>query len=683
MKISLDWVSDFVPLPSSRSPQELADLLTLATVEVEEIERIDGDDVLEIDNKSLTNRPDLWGHYGVAREFAAILGLPLATLPTAKLPAPVEGLIGQFDTALCSRFSVVELSADNLRSTPEKIRQRLAHIGESAVNLMVDLSNYVMFTVGQPNHVWDADAVSLPITATMSKDPVNMPLVAGAGVRLVVPTPVISDKDSVLGLAGIMGGEKSSVRSDSSRFLLETATFNPKLIRRSSQRLGLRTEASARYEKGLDTQRVEAAVGLFVAMLAEVDPGFRIHRFQDATSAETPTRHVHVERSFLDQRIGVRLDDSEISATLDSLGFGAQVSENAVEVTVPSWRSTGDVALPHDILEELARIHGYDRLPSADVSVVLAPVRSLHRRPLDRSLREDLVSRGTLQELITYPWVRDEMLVAAGFSKADTIRFQGATAPDHDALRPALLPNLLEAISSNLRYRSAFGVFEIGSVFTSGAFERSAAEPTAPNVRKHLALAIVATHDAATAFLRAKGHLEDLREHCYLEDFHIDGPSDEAWADRSARLGIRVGARRVGTLALLTPRLLRQADIHGVQVAYAEIDITMLTATASRDDVYQTLPDLPGSDFDLSVLLADHISWAQVKAVVAASNTLIETVAYVGEYRALDLGSDTRSLTLRVTLQPRMSTLKRDEIANIRTNVLRALEDKLAATLRS
>jgi phenylalanyl-tRNA synthetase beta chain len=679
MKISLDWVSDFVPLPSTRSPQELAELLTLATVEVEGVETIDGDAVLEIDNKSLTNRPDLWGHYGIAREFSAILGLPLAPLPTATLPPAVTDIVGpRPDPALCGRFSIVELTVDNTRPTPETIQRRLARIGQSTANLMVDLSNYVMFTVGQPNHVWDADAVALPMTAALSTEEVDLPLVASPAVHLATPTLVIRDRAGILGLAGIMGGEKSSVASDSTRFLLETATFDALSIRRGCQRLGLRTEASSRYEKALDTQRVDAAIDLFLALLADADPSFTIHRFQDVTTAETQTTDVHVDREFLDRRIGVRLDATEITATLTGLGFAVSVDDDGVDVTVPSWRSTGDVSLPHDILEELARIHGYDRLPSADVPVVLEPVATLHSVPLDRRLREELAWRGGLHEVITYPWVRDDTLSAVGVAKADTTRFRGATAPDHDALRSLLLPNLLEAISANLRFRTEFGVFEIGSVFRPSG--KSAAD--APDVSRHLGLAVVTSQDGGTAFRRAKGHLEDLREHCRLVEVDLHGTGDEPWADPSARLGIQVQGQPVGTLALLPPRLLRQADIHDVQIAYAELDITTLIADASRDGIYRAVSDLPGSDFDLSVLLADVVPWSRVKAVVAKANALIDNVDYVGEYRSPDLGPDVRSLTLRVTLQPREATLSREEIDTVRGQVLHALETDLAATLR-
>jgi len=684
MKISLEWVSDYIRLPPSMTPRELADDLTLKTVEVEDIQTIDDDVIFEIDNKSLTNRPDLWGHYGIAREFAAIYDVPLAPLPTAMPPTQVEGLVGTIDPAICRRFSVVEFSADNGLLTPEKIRRRLIHIGESSVNLMVDLSNYVMLTVGQPNHVWDADRVELPMSATTSTEPFLLPLVAAADAQITDPTPVIRDRTGILGLAGVMGGETSSVHAGSTRFLLETATFDAQAVRRTSQRLGLRTEASARYEKRLDTQRVDLAIGLFIGLLTEVMPDVVVHRFQDVVSEPTPTGRVHVERSFLDKRIGVRLDDTEISGTLAALGFDVELDETAVDVAVPSWRSTGDVSLPHDVLEELARIHGYDRLPSSRVSAVLAPIRSLNLRPLDRRLREELARRGGLQEVITYPWVRDELLNTAGFSKDRTVLFDGATAPDHNALRPSLLPNLLDAIVSNLRYRNAFGIFELGTVFRVGGRSSGTGgvDEDLPSMPKSLALALVGVDDGGTLFRRAKGHLEALRRNCFLDDLVLDGPTDAAWADRSAQLGISIGTERVGTLALLQPRLLRRAGIHGVCVAFAEMDVSSLTAKASRENQFQAIAELPASEFDLSVLLAEDIPWARVESVTSSENKLVEAVTYLGEYRSAELAAGYRSLTLRVRLQPHEATLTREDILRVRADIVHALEKELAARLR-
>jgi phenylalanyl-tRNA synthetase beta chain len=205
-----------------------------------------------------------------------------------------------------------------------------------------------------------------------------------------------------------------------------------------------------------------------------------------------------------------------------------------------------------------------------------------------------------------------------------------------------------------------------------------------PTMPKNLALALVgaSADDGATLFRRAKGHLEALRRHCFLDDLALEGQSEALWADRSARLGIRVGTHQAGTLALLQPRLLRRAGIQGVHVAYAELDITPLTAKASRENLFQALAELPASDFDLSVLLAEDIAWARVEAVVGTGNKLVESVTYVGEYRSAELGEGFRSLTLRVRLQPHEMTLTRDDILRVRTDILHALEKEFGAKLR-
>lgn len=683
MRISLEWISDFVTLPADLTPRQLAHDLTLKTVEVEGIDQIDGDVIFEIDNKSLTNRPDLWGHYGIAREFAAIYGLPLAPLSSAPRPTSVEDLIGEVDPVLCARFAAVRFTVDNDVPAPDFVRRRLARIGEASINFCVDLSNYVMFTVGQPNHVWDSDLLELPLQAGFSSSDRALPMVAASDIELAEDTPAIRDRRGVLGVAGIMGGATASVQSTSSRFVLEVATFRPQPIRRTSQRLGLRTEASARYEKGLDTQRVDLAVDLFINLLTQAAPDAVVSAIQDIQLDATVSGQVTVSRSFLDARIGERLETAEISRTLDALGFRAVVDDETVQVTVPTWRSTGDVSLPHDVLEELARIHGYDQLPSATVPVVLRPVRSLHRVGVDRRIREQLAQRGGLQEVITYPWTADYLLTATGHAKQETTRFEGASSPDRNSLRPALLPNLLEAIASNLRYRPGMQIFELGTVFPQGAWKPYHDRyETLPPMAKALGFALVEDTSGEKLFREANGILEMVRRFAFLVDLTVDGPTDDSWADPSARAAIRVDGEQVGTLALLKPQVLRAAGIEGVAVAYAEFILTPVTAHLSRDNRFVPLPELPQSTFDLSVVLADDVTWGALQDAVTESDPLIESIEYLQEYHSDRLPAGHRSLSLRITLQPRDVTLDRDDIARVRSTILKVLDEQFAAILR-
>jgi phenylalanyl-tRNA synthetase beta chain len=562
------------------------------------------------------------------------------------------------------------------------MRGRLTRIGETLVHPLVDLSNYVMFTTGQPTHVYDAAGLSLPLSAGLATGPGEVKLLNGELVKASAGLPVIRDAREVVAAAGVMGGDSTALRPGSRRFVLEAASFRFQPIRRASQRLGVRTDASARYEKGLDTQRVDLAVGLFLHLLPQVAPGAAADGMQDVLVAPTANAEVEVSRKFLVDRIGEDLGDETVHSTLGALGFTTRQDDDLFRITVPTWRSTGDVSLPQDIVEEVARIYGYDQLAVADSSVTLNPVRSLNRRGLDREVREQLALRAGLQEVITYPWTTDHLLAAAGFGKEQTVRYDGASAPDRTSLRPSLLPNLLEAIASNLRYRPALGIFEVGTIFSPATREpykgRYEAMPEQPQL---LGMAL-AGDDGAVLFRRAKGVLSMMRRYCHITDLSFDDEAGAVWADPSARLGLRARDRRVGTLALLTPRIRRLAGIEGVQVAYAEIDLHHLDVHRSRENRFEAVPELPETDFDLSVVVADDVPWAAVERVVSGVDKLIREVSYVDEYRGSWVPEGHRSLTLRVVLRPTEATLTAEETGVIRIRTLAALSQELGAHLR-
>lgn len=640
------------------------------------------DHVLEIDNKSLTNRPDLWGQYGIAREVAAIYGLELKPMASSARPPRVDGLIGDLDSELCQRLTVVEFSLDSAEPAPLWLRSRLVRIGERPVNLCVDLSNYVMFTVGQPTHVYDAERVTLPLSISRNGTSEKFEIITGESPELEPSTPVVRDADGPVAFAGIIGGAASAVSPTSRRFALEVATFQPTVVRRSSQRLGLRTEASARFEKKLDTPRVDAAVDLFLSLLDQTAPGVTVSAMQDIEPDPTTPALVEVDLGFLTTRIGQEVTAEQASHTLTSLGFDVTVDGTHLQVTAPTWRSTGDVSLPHDILEEVARIHGFDNLPLAPLTVALKPVRSLGRRPLDRSIREQLASRGDLQEVVTYPWVADATLHAAGFRNEDTIRFEGAPAPDRDSLRPSLVPNLLEAVGANLRYTPSFRLFEVGTVFAAGPIApfHEIFEPM-PQQALRVA-AVFVGNDGAGLFRQAKGALQMLRRYCHLTDLQFGEADAAAWADASARLAVTAHGTQVGSLGLLTTRCRRLAGIDNVQVACFELDLGSLSAHPSRKNRYESVSDLPEADFDLSVVVADRVRWSEVAPIVAGVDALVSRVTFVDEFRGAWVPDGYRSLTLRVTLQPRHSTLTAQTIAAIRSAILAVLDREFDAYLR-
>jgi phenylalanyl-tRNA synthetase beta chain len=684
LKISCAWLSDHVTLPGDLDAQRLAHDITLKTVEVEHTDEVDGDVVLDIDNKSLTNRPDLWGHAGMARELAAIYQLEYRPTELGELPVVATGLVEVTDPALCRRFAAISFDLPAPVETPGWMETRLRRVGDYVGLFLVDLSNYVMYSTGQPCHVYDRDALALPL-AVAEGDDESFELLSGVEVD-TRGLPVIRDREGSVGLAGVMGGRASGVRPSTVRGLLEVAAFPAMTVRKPSQRVGVRTEASSRYEKAIDTQRVDQAVGLFLAVLRRVVPDVVVHGLQDVIVEATRPTSVTTPRAFLDTRIGERLPDEEITGTLRRLGFEVEIDADAVRTVSPTWRSTGDIALPHDILEEVARIHGYDLLPIANVSVTLRPVRALRRLNVERLVRESATVHAGLQEVVTYPWCTDAALAACGFEAEDTIVFEGAPSPDRSHLRPSLLLNLLESVALNLRHTPAFGLAELGTVFrTSDVTHR---EPDGSIRGQELELGVVVVHqDGEQAFRRLRAVVEAMKEHGRVVSLELGGDCTEAWADASARVGLVADGVRVGAMGLVRPYVLRALDVPaGVQVGHLSVRVAGLRVHESRDNAFVAVPELPDSWFDLSVLVETRAAWADVESAVLGVDD-VTTVEYLGDYRGDYRGTwvpeGRKSLSLRVTLTPTERTFSADDITQRRQAAIAALTASVGASLRS
>jgi phenylalanyl-tRNA synthetase beta chain len=646
------------------------------------------DTVLEIDNKSLTNRPDLWGHHGLAREFAAILGLPLSGPvlgPKAARPATQSGLIGAIDPAVCRRMVLVEFELDIRVPSPLWLRSRLARIGEASVNLPVDLGNYVMFATGQPVHIYDAESVELPLSVAIQAEPQKLDLLDGQCLGLPAGSPVVVDQSGPVALAGIMGGLSSAVTTGSRRFILEAATFAPQAIRRAAQRTGLRTEAAARFEKGLDTQRVDQAIDLYLTLLERCAPTSRARTMQDLTSNPTQRAAVDVEIGFLARRIGIPLETDRVKGILESLGFLVRTDGTTLATVAPTWRSTGDVSIPDDVLEEVARILGYEEIPAAALAGTLIHLPPGETYPLDRRIREQLAARAGMQEVITYPWSADKMLEAAGYQTSAGVGIEGAPAPDRGTLRPGLIPNLLEAVSGNLRFGSSFSLFEVGTVY-----DGTSTSPWAnrfemmPGIDTRAAAMLVGA-DGRELFRRAKGVLEMLVRACRIVDLRFGSPDDAVtplWADRQVQMALIASGRQVGTLALLSTRCRRLAGIEDSHVACFEVDLCGLAMHPTRENAYQPVPEWPESDFDLSVVVPEATKWTQIAESAESAGRLVHKIAFVDEFRGSWVPEGCKSVTLRVTLRPDTGTLTSGEITAVREEVLAALARDLDAHLR-
>ena len=642
------------------------------------------DTVLEIDNKSLTSRPDLWGHYGVARELAAIYKAPLKPLPALGMDArfPHVDLVEAIEARGCNRLALARLSGVRTGAAPFWIRSRLARIGQRPINLWVDLTNYVMFAVGQPCHAYDSGRLSLPLVVRFAEDKETIDLLDGKQYELDASTLVIKDRDGLIDLAGVMGGLDSSVSAGTTEILFEAGNFDALTVRRASARLGLRTEASSRFEKAIDTQRVDDALGLFMALVRQIQPAATVVGLDDQVLRPTRLNQIPVTVRFIQERLGTAIAAGAIAGALQSLGFLVTHDAVSLNVTVPSWRSTGDVSLTHDLLEEVARVRGYDTFDFVPPEVQLVRHTKERRTLLEQRVRTLLTLAGGMQEVVTYPWAKDSFLDAAAIDRSATVRLFAPPGLDQSSLRPSLVPGLLEVVARNVGFSPSFRVFELGRVFLSTPAAGGTKEESLFAQPRHLAGAFVGP-DAAVLFRQAKGLIELIERTAHILPVGFSADATAPWADASARLGIETNRKAVGTVGVLTKRARRLAGIKRSEVVVFELDVDALDTLPSRENRYEPLPDHPAVDFDLSLVFAEPTPWVSISEVANQADPLVRQVLFVDEYHGQGIAEGSKSVTLRLKIGAATRTLKSDEINDAANRVVAALLQTFGARIRS
>ncbi len=686
MKISLNWIADYVTLPAGLTPKDIAHQLTMSTVEVEGVHEADGDAILEVDNKSLTNRPDLWGHYGVARELAAIFKVPLTPLtprPAEEPALTAAQMVGSIDPAVCRRFTATRIENVTVRDTPAWMKQRLIAIGQRSKSLYADLTNYVMMTTGQPTHAFDADRLSLPLSVRRANG--NEPFSALDGTQLTLTAAdfVVADQNGPVGLAGVIGGMDSAIQADTKNVVFEAANFDPLAVRRTAAAHGIRTEASTRFEKSLSTHRIDDARRLFFHLLKTIDPGARVTGVSDQKNSETSTGEVLASAKYLCDRIGKPLSTAELKTPLERLGFRVRVDGDSLAVTVPEWRNTGDVSGAHDLVEEIARMHGYENFEFSAPAVRLEKSARDYGRGAERRLKEYFAFACGMQEVINYPWTEDRFVTAAGLSvEAANLRLSAPPAPDQATLRTSLVPGLLRAIESNIRWRPAFRVFESGTVFTAGANVRLDDDREAlPPQTKRIAGAFVGD-EAETLFREAKGAIEGLGVRAHVSPLAAATAGTAAWADSGACVSITTGGQKIGSLGVLARRGTRAAGLKHAFAVIFEFELDGLSSSPSRENKYAAMPELPSVDVDVSMTYADAVAWTDIAESARLVSPVISAVEFVDQYRGKGIPEGSRSITLRARMQPTEQTLTSEEATAIANDIRKVLAEKLGAVSR-
>lgn len=626
------------------------------------------DDVIfEVDNKSLTNRPDLWGHYGIAREFAALAGRPLKPIETADLSVynDLPKVDIKIEDPLCKRYTGIRFENITRRVSPVNMRIRLFYCGMRAINYLADLTNYLMLEMGQPMHAFDSRKVE-KIRVKRFDKPFEFTTLDEVKRNIDENTLMICNGDTPVAIAGIMGGLDSEIVDDTTSLTLESATFDAVSIRKSSARLSHRTDASMRYEKSLDPEMASVASARFVKLLSQYDNGVKVtSALTDEYASKYDTVTLEFNKSYVDRYTGIEISNETIVKTLESLGFKVKLEGDDFTVVVPSWRATKDVTLKADIIEEITRIYGYDNFDIHTAVAPLYPVRMFEEKNVEEQIKDILVKRFSLHEVHSYVWAYYDEYKKLGIEVEDNVKLLNASNPNIETIRRSMIPTQLCQVRTNVSYAPEFGIFEIGRV-VDGVDEKNLCRE-----QKKLAVTLFSkSGDIQSLYFRLTQMLAVIADDIKHKQVTFKAAeADHAYIHPKNYNTVFCDGVEIGKIGLVYPTVAKKIDKKGA-VVFAEIDINAFVAIKSAGIRYAETPKFPTIDVDLTFVSRKYEPIAD--AIAKTGSELIRKVSVADIYED-EAG---KAITVRISFVHPERTLVKDEVMEIADKIIATLKEQ-------
>lgn len=614
------------------------------------------DTVFEVDNKSLTNRPDLWGHYGIAREFAALTGRELKPLELGDLsysgdyevPVTVER------EDLVYRYTALKMDNITVQESPLDMQIRLFYCGMRAINLLADVTNYIMLEIGQPTHAFNASKID-DIRIGTPKE--KMPFTTLDGIERTIDedTLMIYNGETPVAIAGIMGGLDSEIVEDTGAVVLESACFDGVSVRKSSSRLGHRTDSSARYEKMLDPELCSDATGRFVEIVKSVDPGARVaSRYNDKYVKKYPHITLSFDKNYVDRYTGIEITDERIVSTLTSLGFGVKLENEIFTVDVPTWRATKDVTIKADIIEEITRIYGYDNFMITTTKMPLKPVAVDYSKAEDEEIKDILVKRFSLHEVNSYIWCDGKKFKKLGIDVEDNVKVLNIENSDNGVLRNSMLPTLLIMAGENKDFADKYGIFEIGRV-VAGTLDNGYC-----NERKHLGVVLYDKGgDEKALYFKALEIINTIiGEVKQTKAVYNKIAPVHNWQHPKNTSSITVAGKEVGYVCALHPVNRVKFDKTAAVVCF-EFDMDDFNAAPASALSFKKTSDMQSVYYDLSLVINNNIRFSELEDC-----WLRENIAELDSYKVIDTFErmGVKSITVRFFFVAMDRTLEMEEV---------------------
>ncbi len=665
--IADSWLREH--LKTKATAQEIAKYLSLCGQSVESLTKKGNDWLYDIE--ITTNRPDCLSVYGIARELAAILprfeiAARLKEMPETKRDIPVVKKSLPFEItltnpSLCPRFTSLIFDQITIKPSPQVIQDRLEKSGIRALNNVVDISNYLMLELGQPMHTFDYDKIlEAKMILREAKEGEKVVTLDSQSRTMPEGAMVIEDgQRRLIDLCGIMGGANSEVDENTTRVLLFIQTYDPVRIRQTCQALNFRTEAASRFEKGIEPEGVMPAMKKAMVMFEE-NCGARVaSQLTDIYPHPLKPKKVSLSQEKLDLIMGLKIPLSEAKEILESLGFATKVKGSILESVVPYWRH-GDIALPEDLIEEIARIYGYHRLPTVLPTGAIPQETKVWPFAWEEKAK-DLLKDWGLTEVVTYSLVSQEEIAKIGYQPKNYLQLANPLFQELTYLKPSLIPSLLQVVAKNQAQREKISIFEMANIYLPRKEEL-------PDERMILAVALT-----GPVFSQAKGMLEVLLDEMGIEGVQYEPyTNSQIWHPGRTAI-VKAQNRRFGLIGEIQPQVLKSFGVKGRVVVF-NLGFDDLAELATQEKHYHPIPKYPAIIEDLAFVIPAQTLVGEMIEAIKKVSQLIARVELLDSYQ------NTR--TFRITYQSPKKTLSDREVEKIRKKVIENVRKGFKAQLK-
>ncbi|OHD63094.1 MAG: phenylalanine--tRNA ligase subunit beta [Spirochaetes bacterium RBG_13_51_14] len=631
----------------------------------------------EIDNKSITHRPDLWSHEGFAREIAALFNRPFASIVDFglldKLKDREKLSVRILNPEAAPRYSGLVMTGIRIQESPDWLKAMVESVGMRPINNIVDVTNYVMVELGEPMHAFDRRKLNgTEILVRLAGRNETLMTLDGSTFELGTEDVVIADSKGAIALAGVMGGGNSEIDDSTTEIVLEAANFNPVNIRKTANRYNHRTEAAIRFEKSLSPELTVPALLRCCGLIQRILPGAESSsRIIDAYPVKQKKITIATSADFIRKRLGQNIDDNRITGILRSLGFKLRAAKSKLIIEVPDHRATKDISIPEDIVEEVGRIYGYDNIAPAPPLGSCEPPEKNRFRLFERLVKNIISGHHNMIEVSGYSFTGEDILNRLNINHDSELRLSNPLSTEQDRLRRSLVPDIVSAVKLNSRYFDQFAIYELGRVF----LKESRRAAGLADEKTMVAGAEYRKKSVAPLFYDAKAVVAGLMQKLRIADYELvpESAAIPPYAHPGRSMALIIEKQPAGLIFELHPDTMRAFDIAGT-VGMFDIDVTALYRAKKTDHAFYELQKYPEVPFEVSVLADRKVYARDICALIELSSAdLVRSVDVISVYEGNPIPEGKKSVSIKVIFASRERTLSPQEIVHLQNNTIGVL----------